>query len=642
LIFVDNRLYLDRVIMTGCVKILLAILVIFNAAMAVEIADEAPILLGDGGVIKGVVLNEQGLPLENAKIIVYSSMFNPIDSVITDSNGAFYQYIESGNYYVSAEAFNYSKKYFPSAYLTIGAHPIEVFASREDYIVFELEPGGAISGGILTGVGSPTEFLVSAVKIDFPNQNWQCDRYFPIADHGSYLLDGLLPGYYKVFVRGEGYTTIFYPQMITFENAEFIEVQANDIVGNIDFTLDRPGNGFISGRITEVSTNTPIPGVEVSAYQWSDGGNDPNKTITISNDNGDYELELTAGFYYVAIAVENSLELGNIIRMYYNDCYDPKLASSLQIVPFQIVHGIDFGVDLGNNFNLKITGNIADLETGFPLEGAKLTAVDYQTGRPVSYCQSIYNGDFTIENLLTGTYLIDIGGPGLIPTFWPNCLSWQQAEIIVLTNLNHTAYNGGGITQDYGTPGFSVSGQVVDSEGPLMGARVYAINTFDGKISYSRTNAAGNYNISSGLHEGLYNVFADLYGWNGEFFPSSLLLSLAGETDFENIDFDLSPAILAIDEKEILPDQINLLGNFPNPFNSHTTILLYVPNKLNSDLEIFDIAGRLVTSIPVDFNTGINSVFWNGRSFSNDEVTSGVYFYRIREIAKARKMVLLK
>jgi hypothetical protein len=297
---------------------------------------------------------------------------------------------------------------------------------------------------------------------------------------------------------------------------------------------------------------------------------------------------------------------------------------------------------LTKNFNLKIAGNIVDLETGLPLEGTKLTALDYRTGRPIAYCQSIYNGDFVIENLVSGTYFVDIEGPGLIPVFWPNCMSWRQAEQIVLTNTDHTVYNGGAITQDYGTPGFSISGQVIGSGGPLMGARIYAINVSDNKISYGRTDVTGYYSISSGLYEGTYNVFADLFGWEGEFYPNSLVLDLNDQTDYENIDFDLSPVVLAIDEKKALPDQIGLLGNFPNPFNGRTAILLNVPNELNSNLEIFDVAGRLVTSVPVNLKPGINSVVWNGHSSNNNEVSSGVYFYRIKEIPQTRKMVLLK
>jgi len=430
--------------------------------------------------------------------------------------------------------------------------------------------------------------------------------------------------------------------MVSFEDAEFIEVQASNTIEDIDFTLYQPGYGLITGRIIDVNTDNPISGVEVLAYQWSNSGNDPNKAMTVSDENGDYELELTGGSYYLSITVTYGLETGNFIRMYYDNCYDPNLATALQVTPYQIISGFDFGLDFEKNFNLKITGNVADLESGHPLEGVKLTALNYQTGRPVAYCQSIYNGDFAIENLISGTYIIDVGGPGLIPTFWPNCLNWQQAETIVLTNTNHTAYNGGAITQDYGTPGFSISGRVVSADSPLMGVRVYAINTVDGKISYSRTNTAGFYVISSGLHNGTYSVFADLFGYEGSFYPQTLVLDLINHPDYMNIDFDLSPVALSIDESRLLPGEINLLGNFPNPFNSSTTILCYIPNRLSSNLEIFDITGRLVKSISIDFEPGVNSVFWDGRSSNNDEVTSGVYFYRIREIPQSRKMLLLK
>jgi histidinol-phosphate aminotransferase len=83
----------------------------------------------------------------------------------------------------------------------------------------------------------------------------------------------------------------------------------------------------------------------------------------------------------------------------------------------------------------------------------------------------------------------------------------------------------------------------------------------------------------------------------------------------------------------------------PNPFNSSTTIRIYLPEGRQATLEIFDIQGRLVNRL-VDGYIGLgeHSFVWNGSNSGGSSVASGTYFYRLSagENVMTRKMILMK
>src|SRR5690606_28862373 len=97
-----------------------------------------------------------------------------------------------------------------------------------------------------------------------------------------------------------------------------------------------------------------------------------------------------------------------------------------------------------------------------------------------------------------------------------------------------------------------------------------------------------------------------------------------------------------------IPQSELLISNYPNPFNSTTLIAFTVPYDLtneNTELKIFDVQGSLVaTLVNEQLAAGNYIVKWAGKNQSNQNVSSGVYFYNIKvgEKIKSGKMNLLK
>lgn len=103
-----------------------------------------------------------------------------------------------------------------------------------------------------------------------------------------------------------------------------------------------------------------------------------------------------------------------------------------------------------------------------------------------------------------------------------------------------------------------------------------------------------------------------------------------------------------------LPASFELSQNYPNPFNPTTQIPFHVSGKgqgargkpaIHTTLKIYNIRGQLVrTLVDEDLRSGKHKVKWDGKDYSNNEVSSGIYFYQLKtgEEKKTRKMVLVK
>ena len=94
------------------------------------------------------------------------------------------------------------------------------------------------------------------------------------------------------------------------------------------------------------------------------------------------------------------------------------------------------------------------------------------------------------------------------------------------------------------------------------------------------------------------------------------------------------------EELDSTPKTVQLYQNYPNPFNPSTTISFELDKQDKVKLEIFNIMGQLVETIQNEvFTAGKHSV-----KFRADNLSSGVYFYRLRTSAstQTKKFTLIK
>ena len=134
--------------------------------------------------------------------------------------------------------------------------------------------------------------------------------------------------------------------------------------------------------------------------------------------------------------------------------------------------------------------------------------------------------------------------------------------------------------------------------------------------------------------------------------------------EVEDVDFEPTEAYLASMEEMIAklsPEEIDLhnqeklnflteipkesplnsISNYPNPFNTTTTIEFNLVKDQDISLHIYDLTGRLI-SVLLENETRLSGQ--NQVVFDGSNLTEGVYFYTIQSdgFTETKKMVLRK
>ena len=109
---------------------------------------------------------------------------------------------------------------------------------------------------------------------------------------------------------------------------------------------------------------------------------------------------------------------------------------------------------------------------------------------------------------------------------------------------------------------------------------------------------------------------------------------------------DILPLVVGVEDGDVPARMANdLMPNRPNPFNPTTTIGFSLESRSTVSLKVFDTTGREIRTLESRvLIAGSHQVTWDGRNNAGQDVTSGVYFYRLEtdNFEKTNKMVLLR
>jgi hypothetical protein len=104
--------------------------------------------------------------------------------------------------------------------------------------------------------------------------------------------------------------------------------------------------------------------------------------------------------------------------------------------------------------------------------------------------------------------------------------------------------------------------------------------------------------------------------------------------------FIYGSSVNSVNDDITLPDKFILSQNYPNPFNPSTKIKVYIPEKTNVNLSIYNLLGEKVVTL-------VNNELSIGKyefTFEAKNLPSGVYFYRLETPKQTitKKMILSK
>ena len=96
----------------------------------------------------------------------------------------------------------------------------------------------------------------------------------------------------------------------------------------------------------------------------------------------------------------------------------------------------------------------------------------------------------------------------------------------------------------------------------------------------------------------------------------------------------------------LIPTRTELAGNYPNPFNPETTINFALKEAGSVSIEVYNIRGEKVQTLVDGYlEAAYHSVVWNGKDSAGKNVSSGIYFYKMKAGGRytlIKKMILMK
>jgi len=217
-----------------------------------------------------------------------------------------------------------------------------------------------------------------------------------------------------------------------------------------------------------------------------------------------------------------------------------------------------------------------------------------------------------------------------------------------------------GETRTMGQTGIdNLSGLAFDLTGELWGTgalddAIYKINKSTGEATL-----VGNSGFNK-THDLAFDATGKLLALSGfppPYLPVKLLQidpatgigTQIGSTRFRSVyGLAISGSVVTGVESQLaeaLPVRFELHQNHPNPFNPETTIMYALPTAGRVVIKIYNMLGKEIRTL-VDENqsAGYKSVVWDGKTDSGQQVSSGVYVYKLSAGGEQhfKKMLLIK
>ncbi len=545
-----------------------------------------------------------------------------------------------------------------------------------------LENGIAISGVVSDFLGNP----IGEVDLDVDSING--GRVFTPNDN-TFIING----FYEVVVP-PGLFRIRYDSPL---NSRFKGVQldtvliTNDTIINITML---PTN-LLSGTVTDINS-LPIFDVDIDLRDAITGA----KVFTSNNSTdtlGNYNVAVDPGFYQLRFAPKRgSRYIGVLIDSFnfvadsvYNEVLDEGIVCTIRIVD-----------TLGN----PITK--ADVDFKLPNNGIKIFTPNDKTNTEgesiVTVPQGLYDlkfdpplgsdfkqilipnvtisQDTLIELVMFQTPRINFSGQ-VVDSFG---LGIRNVELSMVTyNLNYKINLFNNFTDSLGFFNFFVpQGNFDISFLPQRGSHYIAKKFL--QTTFSVDSSAGQITLDEGLltlftivddldqtiqfseieiidavtSSKLFTPYAitDISGKGEAVLPSGMYHIKVNPPQETNLRTGQYSNILVQEDSNFTfklftrPTSSNgnnfiLQQNFPNPFNSTTTINFEILQRTDVQLDIFNILGQKVKRLTSKIYTpGEYAIHWDGNNEQSEKVATGLYIYRIITSmgSDSRKIVLLK
>jgi protocatechuate 3,4-dioxygenase beta subunit len=565
--------------------------------------------------------------------VLYRTVNNPDGSYLIEN-------INPGLYDATCFADGYNPQYISNFNIIQGQYNLDFHLTP-----IAPQPTGSITGTVVfDSSGSP---VVGAI-LEFISNNYMA-RQALTDSLGQYSADVPAGDYFVSCTYANSAISYFYREYYDdvqlISQATPVSVTENGVTTGIDFGIPDStffGTPTITGKVTDSNMN-PLENALVIFRSREPGFNGDSILYSGFTDaQGQYSVDLTPTIFPLGAYIGSAQKPGFKIEFWQEK---PAIYLADPIFAFgdTLVENINFTLDsLGTPSNNYISGTVTEDGSGIPLQGAFVVGSNMNTGQIV-FSFSDAQGDYLLSNLDPAPYILLFAADGHIPEFYDDALIWENATP-VFVNGPVTQIDAGlaPITQAAGNA--FVTGQIRDLGGTPLSGVLLSIKDATGKvIGYDFSDNQGDYQIS-GIVNGEYTVQASKVTYtsaaqNIQYIPGG------GTTILVNFDLTQTPVTIGGKNDAVLPKEISLLPNYPNPFNPSTSIGFTLPKTQHARLVIYNILGQEIRELAdKNFTAGVHQVIWDGRDNSGQKVSSGIYFYGLKagETKIYRKLLLSK
>ena len=494
-----------------------------------------------GSIYGQVINNITRQPI--AGVTVWAkNLYGHEKSAQTDANGNYaIRNLPPDNYRVEVNQNGYSLEYYNNIYDWYDATLVTVLEGQNTKgIDIALDPASSISGIVTdASTGEPLAGVtVRARSGPDGGRSTQTDA------NGSYTINNLLPGEYRIESYQDGYIFEYYDNSSSWDSATPVTLQTAQTLTEINFALQAGENtsGVITGRVTK-SNGDPIEHATISIYT-SEG-----RFYVFSNPNGEYIFD---NIPFDAPVYMNASADGYALEWWQEAIKDNERSSITLTAQTPCSTNINFTLDLGG----AITGKVVTYSTQTPISGIFVEA--FGSGYGSAWTDA--DGNYTIQNLPAGDYYLEIEYPGYAVAFFGGS-TWENATKINIT----TGQKKLGPWEL--RPGGSVSGKITDTSGnPLDNVLItiigygpivypandtpyqyiyhyYACTDSDGYYSYSSIPGGFDFTVKSGgsCVDDPEKIYPDLYWRNTANESSATKLSLSTNLHYTDLNFMYGP-----------------------------------------------------------------------------------------------------
>jgi len=417
-----------------------------------------------------------------------------------------------GIYVVTAHARGFIGEFFDDTRNYLEATPLAISeADTVDGVDFGLSEGGKITGTIVTEGDSVA--LGGAHVWAFLVVNPHFAKHVLTDDNGDYSIEALPTGSYVVAADANGYKAELYDDATQLSEATFVNVTEPDTEPDIDFALGAAS--AIQGVVTNEVDGSPIADAKILVYGRPEFSFNDRRILrqTRTNDAGEYLIEIRPGTYILAASARG------FNSEFFENASNRSEATLVEVKPDS--HTTDINFDLVPRST--ITGTVTDETTGDPIAGAVVEAFKEHANIDASVTAAGFraltdaDGQYLIENVPAGRYIIVSHAEGFLPEFYQEASNKRDATIVEImgnsgvSDIDFTLVQGGRIAGLVATAADSL---------PIPGALVRVFDTNSGRHIRGYTNREGLYEIG-GLPTGSYLVQVIAEGFFSEFFENA-------------------------------------------------------------------------------------------------------------------------